>query len=329
MRIDLFRQPGRRRPVNRRRKPSRRRKSQHILDVRIRSTKVREQRQRWAIGVVCRLVILLALIGGLFFGGVALLDALFFANEEYTLRSLDVEGCRTLDADEVVAIAEVSVGQNIFRVNLGKARGRIEAEPRIQSASLERILPDRLVIRVTEREPIAWVVPASAEDDPFGVGKSYLVDSHGVLMRTERMHPEFAHLPLITGMDVEALAAGGALDSTGLRAALDLILLNENRLSPIPFIIREIDLSAPYCVEVTDAEHAKVKFDFDNLDEQLRKLDLLVEHARAIGRRIESVNLVPERNIPVRFLPVLNDGGEEIVAGDGALPVMRALPAGE
>ena len=324
-----LRQPRESRRRNRRRKPARLRRKQHLLEVRARSRKVREQRKRLAFTVFCRFVLLAAVIGGLHYGGSTLFDRLFFANPDYNLVTIEIEGNQSIPGETLLGLADVVTGRNLFRIDIERVRDRLESHPQVQGAEVERILPDALAIRIVEREPVAWLVPGDSEGDPYAVGRSYLVDSHGVLMRTTRLHPEFMHLPLITGLDSEALAAGQALDSLELRAALDLILVNNHRLASVPLVIRSVDLSSRFCLEVTAASHATIRFAYDDPESQLRKLELLVEHAEAIGREIESVSLVPKRNIPVRFLPVVNEGGEELAPAGGALPVRRAMPAGE
>ncbi len=318
---------GNRRRKNRRRKHPGRRKETHLLEVKARSRKVKEQRRRVVFSVFCRLVLLASVAGGIYYGGARLLDHLFFSNEDYILKRMNIEGCETLSAEQLLTETKIECGQNLFQINLSKVKKQIEVHPHVQSVEVARILPDQLVIRVVEREPVAWLVPADNRGDPYAVGNSYLVDAQGVLIETKRLYPEYMHLPLITGINVDSLIAGQALDSVELQAALRLIILNNNRLADVPLVIRSIDLSRGYCLEVTDGQHAKYRMSYDGLELQLRKLDLLLEHANVLGRKIESINLVAQRNIPVRFLPVVNAGGEEVVPADGGLPVKRALPA--
>ncbi len=314
---------------NKRRKRAGRPREKHLLEVKARSRKVKEQRRQVIFSVLCRLILMVSILGGLYVGGSKLLEHLFFANNEYILRQIKVDGCESLSADALLAGTGIECGQNLFKIKLIQVKEHIEAHPQVRSVEVKRTLPDRLLIRVVEREPIAWVVPDHNQGDPYAIGNSYLVDSQGVLMETSRLHPEFMNLPLITGIDVDALIAGQSLDSVELQAALNLIIINNSRLTEVPLVIRSIDLQRGYCLEVTDAQHTTYRMRFDELEMQLRKLDLLVEHARVIGRRIESINLVARRNIPVRFLPVVNEGGEEVVAADGGLPIKRALPASQ
>lgn len=319
---------NRRRPGNRKRKSKRTAQGQYLLEVKARSRTVRTQRRRWLVAVGCRLVLLASTAGLLYYGGYLVLDRLFFANQEYTLREIHVEGCRTLTRENVLGIARIEPGDNIFRIGLTTVRERLESDPQIQSAEVLRELPSTIRLRVVERDPIAWVVPFAlgAEEDPYAPGVSFLVDSYGVLMKTNRLHPEFMHLPLITGLEPNALTGVQSAESIELRAAIDLILRNTARLSDPPFEIRQVDVSKGFCMVVTDARHGRYIFGFSEIDAQLDKLDLLLAHSRAIGREIESANLLARRNLPVKFLPVVNGGGEEVVSGQSAPQVRRAQP---
>ncbi len=317
----------RRKSGNRKRRAPRALKRQHVLEVRARTRKVRTQRTRWLVAVFCRLVILAALAGGIYYGGYLALEKLFFANEQYTLRTIQVEGQSSISREHVLHIAGVEPGRNIFCINLDKVHDKILSDPQIESAEVIRELPDKLLIRIVEREPIAWVVPFDpTAADPYAPGASYLLDANGVLMQTRRLHPEFMHLPIITGLNAGALVAGASETSPELRAAIELIICNATRLSDPPFEIRQIDLSKGFCLVVTDARHGQYSFGFTDIEGQLRKLDLLLQHSRAIGREIESANLLAQRNMPVKFLPVVNEDGRELTPRQSAPQVRRAEP---
>lgn len=318
---------SRRKIGNRKRKPARNTRRKQVLAVKARTRTVHTQRTRWLVAILCRLTILASVAGFLYYGGHLAFEKLFFANKEYTLRNIVVEGHRTLSREHLLGLAQLEPGGNIFRVNLGKVHDLLVSDPQIKSAEVVRKLPDSIIVRVVERDPIAWVVPSDfGGSDPYAPGVSYLVDAYGVLMKTYRLHPEFMHLPIITGLSTGSLFNGQTDDSAELRAAIDLIICNAARISDPPFDIRQVDLSKRYCMVATDARHGQYSFGFNNIEAQLHKLELLLQHSRAIGREIESANLLAQRNMPVKFLPVVNESGEKIVTDDSAPQVRRAEP---
>jgi len=56
--------------------------------------------------------------------------------------------------DQIIGQAEFEVGTNVFRVDLDGIRERVERLQWVRYAIVQRVLPDQIIIRVVEREPI-------------------------------------------------------------------------------------------------------------------------------------------------------------------------------
>ena len=63
------------------------------------------------------------------------------------------------------------------------------------------------------------------------------------------------------------------MESLEAKAALELLRLSTRSFMQTRFQIREIDVSKGYCLIVTDKNHSRVTFGFDNLDTQLQRLE--------------------------------------------------------
>jgi len=72
----------------------------------------------------------------------------------FEVQKLSVSGARRVPENQVIAKAGFEIGTNIFRVNLDEMRDRVEKIGWVRSAAVQRILPDQIVIRIVEREPI-------------------------------------------------------------------------------------------------------------------------------------------------------------------------------
>jgi cell division protein FtsQ len=72
----------------------------------------------------------------------------------FEVQKLSVSGARRIPETEVIAKAGFEAGTNIFRINLEEMRSRVEELSWVRHAAVQRILPDQIVIRVVEREPI-------------------------------------------------------------------------------------------------------------------------------------------------------------------------------
>ena len=130
-------------------------------------------------------------------------------------------------------------------------------------------------------------------------------------MKEKKLLPEYLGLPLITGCTSESLEAGKVVESFEAKAALELLRLSTRSFMQTRFQIREIDVSKGYCLLVTDKNHTRVTFGFDNLDTQLQRLEQFLVYSDDSKRELATVNLLVQRNIPVTFAKpaaeVIND----------------------
>ncbi len=116
-------------------------------------------------------------------------------------RFVIVSGNRVVSHGEVLSAAGIRSGDNIFGINLDVARTRLSAHPWIDTASIIREFPNRIVIRVTEQAPVAV-----AE-----IGHSYLVNKRGEIF--EKSNDTFNHLPVFKGLSRGSLPLSG-MDAT-------------------------------------------------------------------------------------------------------------------
>jgi cell division protein FtsQ len=72
----------------------------------------------------------------------------------FEVEKLSVSGLKRVDEDQVLAKAGFEVGTNVFAANLEEIRERVEQIQWVRHALVERVLPDQIIIKVIEREPI-------------------------------------------------------------------------------------------------------------------------------------------------------------------------------
>jgi cell division septal protein FtsQ len=275
----------------------RQRKQQHLLDVKIRESKERVRRFNAISGFVCKVVLFAGLAVGIWLGGKEALRNFVWENPDYFLREINVATDGALTREQVLNAAGVSEGRNIFTVDLAQARNAIEQMPQVESAVVQRQLPNRMSITVTERRPIAWVA-AKGDEDPSSSERSFLIDARGTVLRSRVILPEYYHLPIISGFETENLVPGKRVPAWEMQAALELVRLNADNTR---FQARNIDLSKGYCLVVTDQRRAKITFGLDKIENQLIRLNRYLDRAAEDKKEIQTVNLIVERNVPVTF----------------------------
>ena len=314
------------RPKNQRVSNTRQRRQQHLLDVRVRSHKATQHRNRRILVTLSKIVLVLALGAGVFLGIRFGAKRFFFENPDYQLSQIEIQTDGTLQRDQVLKAAELREGGNIFGVNLAQVRDRLQQLPQVDEVQVTRKLPGEIDIRIVERKPIAWITSDKQISDPFASEVAFLVDARGVLMKEKKLLPEYLGLPLITGCTSESLEPGKTVGSFEAKAALELLRLSTASFMQTRFQIREIDVSKGYCLVVSDKNHSRVTFGFDNLESQLQRLEQFLVYADDSKRELATVNLLVQRNIPVTFgrnaVDVIND----TLDPDAEPRIMKAIP---
>src|SRR5262252_6616609 len=314
------------RPRNRRLSNVRQRRQQHLLDVKVRSRRATQHRIRNAMGVLWKGVLLVALCGAGYIGAREAARRLFFQNPDYQVKIIELETDGTLQREQLLKAAGLHEGANIFSVNLARVRDRIQQLPQADEVEVVRKLPSEIDIRIVERRPVAWITSETEITDPFASDAAFLVGRRGVLMKQKKLLPEYLGLPLILGCTSESLEPGKVIESPEAQTALELLRLTERSLLQTRFQIREIDISKSYYLLVTDKNHSRVRFALNDLEDQLRRLQVFLDYCDKTKQELETLNLVAQRNIPVTFTTpaasVINDTIEPAVEPR----IMKAIP---
>ncbi len=115
-----------------------------------------------------------------------------------TVEEVFVVGRRQTPRETLLEALGVDRGAPILDIDIHAARERVLALPWIGQASIERLLPDTLVVHVIERRPLAvWQY----------MGKLAVIDENGDVIVRETVEP-FGHLLLVVGEDAPRHAAG-------------------------------------------------------------------------------------------------------------------------
>jgi cell division septal protein FtsQ len=314
------------RPRNERVSNTRQRRQQHLLDVRVRSHKATQHRNRRIMVFVSKVVLILVLASGTVLGVRYGAKHFFFENPDYALSQIETQTDGMLQRDQILKTAELREGINIFSVSLSHVRDQLQQLPQVDEVQVIRKLPGEIDIRIVERKPVAWITSDKQISDPFASDVAFLVDARGVLMKEKKLLPEYLGLPLITGCTSESLEPGKIVESFEAKAALELLRLSGASFMQTRFQIREIDISKGYCLLVSDKNHSRITFGFDNLEGQIQRLEQFLVYADDSKQEVATVNLLVQRNIPVTFgrnaVDVIND----TLDPEAEPRIMKAIP---
>nr|AIA11047.1 POTRA domain, FtsQ-type [uncultured bacterium] len=308
------------RGLNRKVTTTRQRRRQHLMEVKVRRETARRQNSRKVFGFLFRLCFFTLLIGGAYYGIREALAHFLFENPEYNVRQIDVVVAGDMSRADVLEAAQIKEGGNIFAVDLGGISRRIEALSQVEDVEVERILPNKISIHVEERRPIAWAAPIGAESHPFNEPTSVMLDPRGYAL-PKSSRTEYVNLPIIwVRSQILEISPGVRIDDEAVQLAIGL--LQKVQTAPIGtrFVIQEIDLSKEFCLIARDRSKMSVMFGFDQLDEQLAKLGIMLEHFESMHAKPATINLLVQRNTPVTF-------AQNVVPVDPAeVPAAEATP---
>jgi cell division protein FtsQ len=102
---------------------------------------------------------------------------------------IEVAGNRIVTREAVLQQFVHDRNRSVLRIPLEARRSQLEQIPWVESASVQRILPNHLHIQLTERTPIAFV--RNGND-------LALIDVHGVIL--DRPRGEELHFPIVSGV---------------------------------------------------------------------------------------------------------------------------------
>ena len=73
-----------------------------------------------------------------------------------SVNQLETAGIATSDAHAILARHRIIAGTPMILISAGRAEAALEEDPWIAEASVDVTWPDRIVVEVTERTPVAW-----------------------------------------------------------------------------------------------------------------------------------------------------------------------------
>ncbi len=293
---------------------NRRTRRQQVLDVRVHSQRVRAQRWRTAVRAFGASVGTLLV---LFMGWRAwqwAVDQFVYSNEDFAIRNLDIKTDGVIPIDQLRLWSGVKLGDNSLALDLTTIKRNLELVPLIRQAAVERLLPDGLRVRVTEREPMAQahVLIPRPNNDGYDVAV-YFLDADGYVMPPMDYGPLAAlpgfstdALPILTSLTAADLRPGRAAESPLVFSALNLIDVFDS--SPMFGVsdVSHIDLATPDVLQVTTGQGANVTLAPDHFEQQLRRWRAVSDFGLRQGKAIASLDLSVTNNLPALWVDSTN-----------------------
>lgn len=256
-----------------------------------------------------KIILLLALAGMIGWGGYLGVRHIFIDNEEYRLQEIKLQTNGHTNHARVVEVTGIDLDASIFAIDTDHVRKRLQDLPEVTQCEVERRLPGTLQITLTERMPVAWLQSAQY-GFPGKEEGGVLVDKDGVTFPCEGALWETSRdLPIVMvkGGERDAFYHGRKMKHPEVMRALHLVqTLSEGDLRA-DWMPEKIIILNDYSMQIICNDGSRAVFGMYEHKRQLEDFITVREHALKTQRVVEHINMMPEKNIPVRF------GGEPVL----------------
>jgi len=181
---------------------------------------------------------------------------------DFRIECIDVMGNRRVSREEILYLAKIRPGMGIFEFRMSGAVKAIEEHPWVRKASISRELPNRVVIRVWEEEPIAILVA----DEP------YYLDA-GLHVFKKLIAGDETNYPIITGPSLEAVENRESETMERIQNALQVFsLAGRSKLFPAEQI-SELHIDPALGLKLITVPGAVINLGDGDVEEKYRKLE--------------------------------------------------------
>jgi cell division protein FtsQ len=198
--------------------------------------------------------------------------------ERFAVVAVEVRGASRVPPQRILEASGIVHGQNLWRIDPERVRGRLEEMPEIRRADVIRELPNRVAILVEERRPFTLVHAA----------KLHWLDEDGRVLGDETRAVN-TEVPVISGLSEEELVTMRTSPGPRARAAIALIRALLRTGSVLASEISEIDMSRAEGPVLYTVDGVEVRLGTEEWDERLARLEGVL--AQVASQDVNGVDL--------------------------------------
>ena len=282
----------------------RRHSHQSVLQVRVMSPRIAWFGFLKFTGTLVKIACALAVLAGIGWGVWRGIQHAFYQNPDFRLQVIDLNANPVVDEIGITEVAgiDLAASPSLFDVDVNETSRKLSQLPAITEARVERHLPGTLVVRVTTREPKAWISCPDAGRAEVRRAGAMLVDAQGIAYPCPESQAALAtELPIIElpVSSEQPIIAGAKIQHPQLEACFKLL---DSASQADPEAPRWIDAIRPvndWSLLLITRQGTMATFGLGDHPRQIENLRAALDHAGEKGYIIDTINLIPKYNIPI------------------------------
>ena len=235
----------------------------------------------------------LFIVGGFF------VTQLLLASDLFRVNQISVRGNDRLTEQQVGDLSDIEIGINTFNLDLGLIGHKIEENPWVQEAQVQRIFPKQVVINVKERQPVAII----------NLGYLYYLDNQGKIFKVLGAGDNL-NFPMITGFNHDKAQKHDTEYAKYLRQIVGLLGdLEERQLFTLEHV-SEIHHEGNGSLSLfTLAGGVKIKLGYTGHSKKLDRLERIYSQLQPKLQILDYIDLNVDEKVIVR-IERLNKNGQ-------------------
>ncbi len=185
-----------------------------------------------------------------------------------TLKEIDISGSNRISADNL----PVSLGQNIFDIDLSHVVNAVYSSHFVESVSARIDHTGKLIVKIVEKTPVAYI---------------YLDDLYALTARGELVPTNIADtiltLPVIQGFQTDTVSMYQIIDRPALRAALKLIKDMRERHADLFANLSEVRVNDAGLGLIFEPGSVVVNFGWGDNDKKIERLQNILSSNKNPG----------------------------------------------
>ena len=211
----------------------------------------------------------------------------------FRVREVEVEGNRKITKETLLSLTMMEGMPNLFSVNLEEVVKRIESYPWIESVRVRKVFPNKILIQIEERKPMAIIQ----------LEELYYIDAKGEIFSPVGDKDEYNY-PYLTGLTRAILEKDPTEATRLISKALELLRIVDREKVPPLEDISEIHLEKVFGIHCfTKSEGVEVKMGWEDFGEKLRRLSLIWSDLRKRGFLVTSIDCSNLERMVVKKIP--------------------------